>query len=251
VNTQRNVDFCLDSAHGMEPACLENPETLQTDPLWDNQRLYIEKYYADAEAALFSTNFTDPATGYAAYFDVDSVVNYYIENELFKNVDGAAASFYLYKKRGGKLFFGPIWDFDLSMGNAGYNGVDKTNGWHIRSNPSDPNITHDSHETNAVWFSQFLKDPAFQAKLKARWNTLKSEGKLEYIFQYAQARATWLEKRQKENFKTWPIIDTETGLSSWVQHGTHGGTGSYSAEVAELIRWQRARTEWIDKQLNP
>lgn len=257
VNIQRNVDFCLDSTHGMEPACLENPETLQTDPLWVNQKLYIEKYYADFEAALFSPDFADPTTGYAAYVDVDSVVNYYIENELFKNVDGAAASFYLYKKRNGKLFFGPIWDFDLSMGNAGYNGVDNANGWHIRSDSNDPNITHDSRETNAIWFTQFLKDPAFQAKVKARWKALKDEGKLEYIFQYAQARATWLDKQQKKNFLTWPILflnpadDTVTGINTWVGHGTHGGTGSYNAEVAELIRWQRARTDWIDKQLNP
>jgi len=236
VNTSRNIDFCLDSTHGMEPACLENPETLQTDPLWVNQKLYIEKYYTDFETALFSANFTDPAIGYAAYIDVDSVINYYIENELFKNVDGSVASFYLYKKRGGKLFFGPIWDFDLSMGNAGYDNVDKTNGWHIRT---------------ASWFTQLFKDPAFVAKVKARWKALKDEGKLEYIFQYAQARATWLDKQQKKNFLTWSIKDTETDINSWVQHGTHGGTGSYSAEVAELIRWQRERTEWIDKQLNP
>jgi hypothetical protein len=233
VNTSRDVDFCIDSNHGMEPACLDNPDTLH-DAAWSVQRDYIEKYYADFETALFSDSFTDPATGYAAYIDVDSVINYYIENELFKNVDGAVASFYLYKKRGGKLFFGPIWDFDLSMGNAGYNDVDKTYGWHIRT---------------ATWFTQLFKDPGFQAKMKARWKALKDEGKLEYIFQYAQARATWLDKQQQKNFQIWPIADTETDLSSWVQHGTHGGTGSYSAEVAELIRWQRERANWIDAQL--
>jgi len=245
VNTSRNVDFCLDSTHGMEPACLESPDSLQTDPLWVNQKLYIQQYYADFEAALFGSNFADPDTGYAAYVDVDSVVNYYIENELLKNVDGSKSSFYLYKKRNGKLFFGPVWDFDLSMGNAGYDDVDKTDGWHIRYNPKFPTTT------NNIWFTQFFKDPAFQAKVKTRWNTLKAEGKLDYILQYAQARATWLDKQQKKNFALWPIVDTDTGLNSWVQHGTHGGTGSYNAEVSELIRWQRERTKWMDKQLNP
>lgn len=230
VNTQRNLDFCLDSNKGMEPACLANPEALH-DPLWVNQRHYIETYYANAEAALFGDNFKDPALGYAAYFDVDSVVNYYIENELFKNVDGATASFFLYKKRGGKLFFGPIWDFDLAMGNAGYNGVDIPQGWHIR---------------NASWFTQFFKDPAFQAKVKARWKALKDEGKIEYIFQYAQARATWLDAQQKKNYELWSVTD----VVAWINHGTHGGTGSYEAEVKELIRWQRERTTWIDSQLS-
>jgi len=230
VNTQRDIDFCIDSTHGMEPACLASPETLH-DPAWSAQRQYIEKYYADAEAALFGSNFADPATGYAAYFDVDSVIAYYIENELFKNVDGAVASFYLYKNRGGKLAFGPVWDFDLAMGNVGYNDVDKTYGWHIRQ---------------ASWFARFFQDPAFEAKVKARWNSLKADGKLEYIFQYAQARATWLDKQQKKNYQLWSIND----FASWLMHGGHGGTGSYEAEVKELIRWQRERTTWIDGQLN-
>jgi hypothetical protein len=233
IDAQRAIDFCIDSTQGMDPVCLASPETLN-DAAWATQRSYIEKYYADFESALFGSNFTDPTLGYAAYIDVDSAVNYYLANELFKNVDGAVASFFLYKKRGGKLYFGPIWDFDLSMGNAGYNGVGLTDGWHIR---------------NASWFKQLFKDPAFQAKVTARWKALKSEGKLEYIFQYAQARATWLDKQQKKNFLTWSITDTETDINSWVQHGTHGGTGSYSAEVAELIRWQRLRVNWIDAQL--
>ncbi|MDZ7928310.1 MAG: CotH kinase family protein [Agrobacterium sp.] len=54
---------------------------------------------------------------------------------IFKNVDGAVASAFLHKKRDGKLFFGPIWDFDLGLGNAGYDDVDKTYGWHIRKAP--------------------------------------------------------------------------------------------------------------------
>ncbi len=230
VNTSRNVDFCLDSLHGMDPACLSNPESLH-DPLWVNQKNYIQTYYANAEAALFGTNFTDANVGYAAYFDVDSVVNYYIENELFRNVDGASASFYLYKKRNGKIFFGPIWDFDLAMGNAGYNNASNFAGWHIRY---------------ATWFMRFFQDPAFEAKVKARWKELKDQGKIEYIFQYAQARATWLDDQQKKNYQIWSIND----VASWVQHGTHGGVGSYDAEVNELISWQRKRAEWMDAQLS-
>lgn len=230
VNTSRDVDFCMDSTHGMEPACLANPETLH-DAAWSAQRQYIEKYYADMEAALFGNNFADATTGYAAYLDVDSVINYYIANELFKNVDGAAASFYLYKKRGGKIFFGPLWDFDLASGNAGYNDADKSYGWYIRTYP---------------WFAQLFKDPAFQTKFKARWNALKADGKLDYISQYAQARATWLDKQQKKNYLIWSITD----FAPWILHGGHGGTGSYDAEVKEMIRWQKERIDWMDKQIN-
>lgn len=229
-NLNRQVDFCLDSTHGMNPFCLQSPETLH-DPAWSAQRAYIEKYFADTEAALFGSNFKDPDNGYAAYLDVDSVINYYLINELFKNPDGALASAFVYKKRNGKLFFGPVWDFDLSLGNAGYDGVDNIDGWHIR---------------NAPWFKRLFEDPAFEAKVKARWNALKANGKFELIFTYAEARATWLEKQQAKNYSVWSITD----FAGWIKHGTHGGTGSYDAEVNELIRWQRDRYQWMDTQLS-
>jgi hypothetical protein len=228
-NLNRKIDFCIDSNHGMDPFCLQSPETL-LDPAWSAQRDYISKYFADTESALFGSDFKDTAKGYAAYIDIDSVVNYYIINELFKNPDGATASAYVYKKRGGKLFFGPVWDFDLAFGNAGYADVDKTYGWRIRE---------------SAWFKRLFEDPAFEAKVKARWKELKAEGKFELLFIYADARATWLEKQQVKNYSIWSVTD----FAPWIWHGTHGGTGSYEAEVREMIRWQRERYQWMDTQL--
>jgi hypothetical protein len=211
----------------MEPFCVDTPETLH-DPAWSAQRNYIEQYIADTETALFGEDFADPETGYAAYLDVDSTIDYYLINELFKNVDGASASVYLYKKRNGKLFFGPIWDFDLALGNAGYSDVDKTYGWHIRK---------------ASWFSRLFEDPAFDAKVKARWQALKAEGKFELVFLYADARATWLDKAQERNFNLWQIFDWETWYTRIIM-------GSYDLEVEEMIRWQRERYEWMDEQFS-
>lgn len=227
VNTSREDVLCLDSKHGMNPFCLDEPETL-LEPEWAIHRDYIETYFEDTEAALFGYDFADPDTGYAAYLDVESTINYYILNELFKNPDGASASVYLTKKRNDKLFFGPIWDFDLALGNAGYGDVDKTYGWHIRQAP---------------WFARLFEDPAFEAKVKARWQELKEDGSFELIFLYAEARATWLQEAQQRNFDLWPIFDWETWYTRVVM-------GSYDAEVAEMIRWQRERYNWMDEQLS-
>lgn len=229
VNLAREETFCVDSVHGMNPFCVDTPETL-LEPEWAAQRNYIEQYVTATEAALFGDDFTDPNTGYAAYIDVDSAVQYFLVNEFFKNPDGAVASFYLYKKRNGKLFFGPLWDFDLAMGNVGYDNLDKTDGWHIRPAP---------------WFDRLFQDPAFVAKVKARWQLLKAEGKLEEMFHYAQARAIWLDKQQEKNYSIWDITDFE----SWIMHPSRG-MGSYESEVNELIRWQRERYEWIDEQFS-
>ena len=68
---------------------------------------------------LHSDGFADPATGYAAYIDVDSFVRWYLVNEVFRNVDANMwSSCWMYKPRGGKLFMGPLWDFDLAAGNV-------------------------------------------------------------------------------------------------------------------------------------
>lgn len=227
VNMDRLQTFCVDSNHGMEPFCLDTPEDLLENE-WHAQRAYIEQYISDTETTLFSSNFADPEIGYAAYLDVESTVNYYIINELFKNADGAVASAWLYKPRGGKLHFGPIWDFDLALGNAGYDNLDKTYGWHIRNSP---------------WFARLFEDPAFEAKVKARWQQLKEEGRLELIFHYIDAREQWLDHAQQRNFERWPIF-------FWQEWYTRVIMGSYEAEVREMVRWQRARMEWMDAQLS-
>ena len=224
---RRGEAFCISSLHGMSPLCVSSPETL-LEATWSAQRSYIQTYFTSTETAIFATNFADTENGYAKYIDVDSAINYYLINELFKNVDGAVTSAYLYKKRDGKLFFGPIWDFDLSMGNAGYSDVEKTYGCHIR---------------RAAWFGRLFEDPAFRTKVRARWQVLKDDGTLDYILQYAQARATWLETQQIKNYRKWSITD----VASWVNHVSRG---TYDLEVKELIRWQKARTQWMDRYIS-
>ncbi|MBR2454014.1 MAG: CotH kinase family protein, partial [Clostridia bacterium] len=49
--------------------------------------------------------------------DVDSFAKNYVVQELFKNVDYPRSSTRFYIK-GGKLYEGPVWDFDLSSGNC-------------------------------------------------------------------------------------------------------------------------------------
>ena len=69
-------------------------------------------------------NFKDPVNGYAKYIDVDSFVDYFIANELSVAIRTAyRISTFMYKRKdsdGGKLFMGPIWDFNLGFGNVNF-----------------------------------------------------------------------------------------------------------------------------------
>ena len=50
--------------------------------------------------------------------DLDSFSKYFLLEEFCGNIDFVLSSFYCYKKRNiNKLYFGPIWDFDLSFDN--------------------------------------------------------------------------------------------------------------------------------------
>lgn len=57
---------------------------------------------------------------YADYIDVDSFIDYFLVQEIFRNVDVNHSSVYLYQRPGEVMKMGPIWDFDLSMGNYDY-----------------------------------------------------------------------------------------------------------------------------------
>ncbi len=219
--------FCHRSARTPMVFCFGNPETLG-EATWSRQRDYITQYLARTDSAIFGPNFANPQTGYAAFIDVKSMIDYFILQELAKNVDGnLRLSTYLYKKRNGKLFFGPVWDFDISFGNANYFGGDLTEGWQIRTAP---------------WFTRLWQDPAFVAAVRARWTVLKAEGFAQRYATFIQTRRSYLGVVQERNFARWPI------LNQWVWPNRIV-TGSYRAEVSELDSWLFNRYRWLDAQL--
>ena len=78
---------------------------------------YVRQLFNDFEKALYS----DDVAAYEDYVDVDSFINYYIVQELTKNVDGNfRKSTFLTKEQGKKLEMYHLWDFDLTLGNCGY-----------------------------------------------------------------------------------------------------------------------------------
>lgn len=89
---------------------------------------YITGYFNEMMEAIRSVDGFNPKTHkyYTDYIDVDSYIYYYLCSECFYNLDAVFASFYMYKDRGGKMFCGPLWDFDLSLNTKVY--FDKANG---------------------------------------------------------------------------------------------------------------------------
>lgn len=195
---------------------------------------YARKLFDDFEASLYSS---DPGA-YEDHVDVGSFINYYIVQELTKNVDGNfRKSTFLTKEEGKKIEMYHVWDFDLTLGNCGYYGWDVGNGpenfW-IRDFAS--NCTPGDN-----WVNLMMKDPRFITRLQDRWNELMPE--LEKIPDFIDDQVWTLEKAAGRNFERWDIMD-------WVDWVKMPSLGSYEKEVEYLKEFYSDRLEWLDRELN-
>lgn len=100
---------------------IKSPDT--EDELFTSEHVnYIKSYMTDIMNYLTITN---DWQSLCELIDVKSFAENYIIEELFHNADIAYSSFYMYKVENGKLFAGPVWDFDLSAGFYPYASINE------------------------------------------------------------------------------------------------------------------------------
>lgn len=98
-----------------QPVTIKSPKIAD----WSEVR-YIAGCWQTFEDALFSEDGMNPGTGksYADYIDFDSFVRKYLVEEIVRNYDASSTSQYFYKEKGDDLLHaGPVWDYDMSLGN--------------------------------------------------------------------------------------------------------------------------------------
>lgn len=221
LDERRDEDFWFETNKRL-PFAVKSPDDISA-----SQKNYIKKYMQDTENAIFSSNFADPQNGYAKYIDVNSFINWYLVQELLKNQDARNySSMYYYKKRNGKLGMGPLWDFDLSMGNVDYSDAINPRGWWVK---------------NGAWFNRLFQDPIFKQKVRNRWEEIK-KNEITSVFQNIDKNAKYLRLSQKENFNKWDILNEKV----WPNPVA---LGSYSAEVEQIKAWLTTRISWLDANL--
>ena len=196
------------------------------------QKVWIQDYMNAFESVLAGKGFKDPKRGYAKYIDTDTFIDHFIINELFKNTDGFRNSTYMYKDRNGKLKMGPVWDFNLSMGNTVFYGGWETNSWLIYTNPVP------------FWWNRLLTDENFRQRLVKRWKTLrKKELATSKLLDEIDRTAEYLSESQKRNFQRWRVL----GRRVFGNPGPYLRT--YQQEVHQLKMWLQARLEWMDAHI--
>ena len=190
---------------------------------------YAKEFVNRADEALFSNNFTDPATGWQAYMDMDSFVDWYLIQEIGKNLDGKFyTSCYMHLARGGKLKMGPIWDMDVAYGNMSQANQScyRPTGFHIK---------------NALWYERLFKDPAFVKRVKERFDYFYRHQN--DILANVNADAQYLKYSAKENNDVWHVLNVKT----WPNYDIWG---SYQNEVQNVKVWFTTRMEWLKTQFD-
>ena len=223
IEEQQDETTCWWTSMGV-PMMFSDPEEPTAQQL-----AYVKDMFESFEQALWARNWSQ-TSGYPKYIDVDSFVDYYIVQELTKNIDGnLRKSSFITKERGKKMEMYHLWDFDLTLGNCGYFWGNVGNGpenfW-IRRNK---------------WFPHLFNDPAFVQKVQKRWNELMPE--FSKIPDFIDEQALYLDKAQQRNFKVWSIWESV----DWVSFPS---LGSYEKEVDYLKEFYTERLQWLDRELN-
>lgn len=214
----------------------------KADQLTLEQKNYIKTHVDLVEANIAGNNYTDAVNGFRKYIDEKSLMDYIIINELTKNPDAYRLSSYFYKERdsdGGKIKFGPVWDFNLGFGNVDYCTNGDANDLVINNFNQ---VCGDDGWVIHFWYERFLKDKQFYQDLKKRWATLRGqEFSNQKIHGLIDSLQQLLDKAQQRNFNKWPI------LSEYVWPNYYVG-GSYQAEVDYLKNWIDRRLQFLDKE---
>ena len=204
------------------------------------QQNYVKAYFNEFEQVLQGSSFTDPNKGYSKYIDVPSFINYYIVQELTKNIDGnLRKSTFITKERGGKLKMYHVWDFDFALGNCDYFG----DYYGISGGASDFFIKDIGYQGYGWgWYYRLFQDNVFRQQVKNRWNAVKGELRTR-IPEFIDAQSAYITEAAHRNFEAWDILNTYVWPNRKIP-------GTYEGEVEYLKIWYIERFNWLDAEIS-
>ena len=168
---------------------------------WKNDFIELEKEVVNLNAS--------------ELIDMDIAARFLLVYEILKNDElGWPKSIKLFKSKGGKYIFGPIWDFDLAMGKV----------WMGES------YTTEEIE-NKVWknslFSYLESDPTFIESINKAWNEIRP--RLPEIIEFIEDYVALIHNSAIRNQQLWSSLE------------------DFESSVIKLNTWLTLRFEVLDK----
>ncbi|MBO4452340.1 MAG: CotH kinase family protein, partial [Clostridia bacterium] len=198
----------------------------------DDQKQWLDDFLYEAETAISSADYSR----ISQYFDIDSMVDFYIVFEYSKEVDVDVGSTRFYIK-GGKIYGGPCWDFDLSCGNydrSYYNWIygssgDSAEGYWARD--------------RFKWYLNLWNCEEFKAAVKTRYAELQDV--LVNVYEDNALGKNLIDRTVEKyssvidrNYTIWSIYTKYSELE-------RAPLGSYGEEIEYMRDWFRRRNNWF------
>jgi hypothetical protein len=169
-----------------KPYVIKEPNPITTVGYQFRHTRYMSNYFKDMRNALINKN------NYETYIDVDNWIDYFLMQEISKNVDVGWGSVYMVKETGGKLKHMPLWDFDLAFGNADYINYGPVGHWGW------------ANEEKNDFFTLMMKIPAIRNRFKEKLITYETS-MLPELIAYLNENETRLATLSQSNFSLWPM----------------------------------------------
>lgn len=221
------------------PICVKHPDEPDAETIWN-----IKEDFAQLENAIKSHNYelADSLMDIPSYIDILQM------HEFLFNVEiGAPRSMYLYKDKGGKYTFGPIWDWDAAFD---FRWDDMLTGHTYFTDykelvlGTDPVNATGAYEHINHFFRDLFNSAKFVSQYKEAWNKVKDNiltVPWEETTKYIEAMKS--EGTYTRDTNRWPLI---TGTSSgwW---GT-GNTAEFkpSEEISKMSAWLNNRKKYLN-----
>jgi hypothetical protein len=225
-------------------------------PSASNQLSYLVSYLNAFNASMNAADWTT-RTGtnhYSHYIDVDAFVDQHWIVEFTKQIDGYRLSGFYSKDRGGKLKPEPIWDWNLSFGNANYLQGGYTNSWYYV-------VLNDANAH--IWLSRLLGrqalpnsggDPDFIQKVIDRWGVLRTNIlSIDRVLARIDEIATTLKDRDAANSPVTRNFSKYNNLNTYLWPNPDGAPDhidytqpTYDLIISEMKKWMTGQYYWID-----
>lgn len=233
----------------------KEPDKVPSDEDWNSKYqdgyAWMQNYINKVERRLKTRSTVankEDANYYGNYLDVNSAISFMLINELSGNRDyfqdgddnhKGPHSTYLFKDKGGKLFFGPGWDFDYETYIA-QSEINKhsENGWR--------------GFTRTGYYYHYLRyDPDFVEKVKTIWNERKTA--FSSLPAHIQEMVGKISLSQQFDEGLWPYKGEENRNDNYDYYEgwyPRGALISFSTAISRMIRNFGDRLEWIDDRIN-
>ena len=195
------------------------------DIISSEQSSYIENYFNIVENEIYNNNLQN--------IDFESFSKYFIVEESAGNPDCNWASIYLYKEKNDpKIYFGPVWDFDLAFDNdIMLYPTNSKNNFAFKYLHSDGNIKE--------IVQLLLSNEELLNYVKETWRKATFTGYTkENIVNFIDEQIEIINESQKLNFMRWDILSKKMMLEPEAR-------GSYEKETLYLKNYIKIRMDLI------